>query len=391
MQIFICCQQSLKNHPIPAYQFWETYFKKGIEEANQEWTEAKEIDWAEGLVYSANSKELDWWRDRTWKLTIAQIKKQHKIQGIDLFLSYLYPQQISTSAIKEIQALGIPCVNFFCDNVREFTKVPQEFHCFDLNWVPEYKALKMYGQAKLNYIHAPMPIWINSVHRNCQYKEQYYTTFIGSKDKQRSALLSQVINLGVNLEIRGTGWQTKQENANSSNWQKSKLKNVNQTIINQIDFLKYQGLCAWLRKTQSKWHESIDDSIFYPYIRPKPNFDEYIKIIQQSIITLGINRYPSFRYSFTQPDTYSRLRDLEAPMMGACYLTEWTEGIEQMYELGREIETYRSPEEMQEKICQLEAEPEKRKMLRFNGQKRALAEHTFTNSLTKITTALGIK
>ena len=33
-------------------------------------------------------------------------------------------------------------------------------------------------------------------------------------------------------------------------------------------------------------------------------------------------------------------------MLGACYLTEWTAGLEHMYELGKEIETYRTPEEL---------------------------------------------
>ena len=102
MIIFIACQQSLKNHPIPAYQFWEIYFKKGIEEANHEWTEAREVDWAEGLVY-CESQELELWCEKTWELTVAQIKKQHQEKGVDLFLSYLYPQQISISAIKEIR------------------------------------------------------------------------------------------------------------------------------------------------------------------------------------------------------------------------------------------------------------------------------------------------
>lgn len=386
MRIFICCQQSLKNHLIPAYQFWEIYFKKGIEEANHQWIEAQGVDWAEGLVYR-ESKELELWRNKTWKSTIDQIKKQHKAGGIDLFLSYLYPQQISISAIKEIQDLGIACVNFFCDNVREFTKVPKEFYYFDLNWVPEYKALEMYKKAQLNYIHAPMPVWIDPRHRNCQYQEQYGATFIGSKDTQRAALLSELLKLGVSLEIRGTGWDKKPARGKHNPKKKSKLK----TIINQIDFFEHQGVCAWLRKTKSKWSKPIDDSIFTSYIYPKPNFEEYIKIIQQSKITLGINRYPSFRHSFTNPDTYSRMRDIEAPMMGACYLTEWTEGLGQMYELGKEIETYRTPEELKEKIFQLEAEPKKRKTMRFEGQKRALEQHTFTKSLTKIITVLGIK
>ena len=80
----------------------------------------------------------------------------------------------------------------------------------------------------------------------------------------------------------------------------------------------------------------------------------------EDAITLGVNRYPSFRFPATRPDTYSRLRDIEAPMLGACYLTEWTEGLDQLYDLELEIATYRSAEDMVEKLAELGADPARR-------------------------------
>ena len=51
MRIFLSYQQALQKHNVPAYSFWETYFKNGIEEAKHKWVEANEVDWAESLVY----------------------------------------------------------------------------------------------------------------------------------------------------------------------------------------------------------------------------------------------------------------------------------------------------------------------------------------------------
>ncbi|ERT08190.1 hypothetical protein M595_1847 [Lyngbya aestuarii BL J] len=99
MRIFLVCQQSLKNHLVPAYQFWEDYFKKGIEEAGHEWVEAQNVDWAEGLVY-LDKKALNKWRDRTWSLTLSAIKKEHRKKPINLFLSYLFPKQVEPTALK---------------------------------------------------------------------------------------------------------------------------------------------------------------------------------------------------------------------------------------------------------------------------------------------------
>jgi hypothetical protein len=52
----------------------------------------------------------------------------------------------------------------------------------------------------------------------------------------------------------------------------------------------------------------------------------------------------SYIIPIDQPNTYSRLRDIEAPMLGACYLTEQTEGLECLYDIGNEIEIYKDPE-----------------------------------------------
>nr|WP_199141654.1 glycosyltransferase [Pedobacter sp. ASV12] len=123
----------------------------------------------------------------------------------------------------------------------------------------------------------------------------------------------------------------------------------------------------------------------------KIDFDSYIKITKESMVTLGVSRYPSFRHSLTKPDTYSRLRDIEAPMLGACYLTEYTAGLEELYDLGSEIETYSNVEEMAQKIEKLQKDKQLRLQLRNMGQKRALSEHSIANSLAKIKLQLNIK
>ncbi len=385
MRIFLSCLQSPYKHPVPAYQFWETYFKKGIEEAGYEWLESPNVDWAEGLVYF-NEEDLKKWRDRTWNNTLDFIKRQHQIKPIDLFLSYLFPKQVDSNAIQDIQSLGIPCVNFFCDNVREFRRIPKSFYCFDLHWVPEFKALKMYQQAKLKYVYAPMPVWISPEQRHCDHLEKYGVSFIGSRDIQREALLAQAVKSHIPVEIRGAGWMG---NSSKSLINISKSRGFRQTSINQWNFINSQGISAWLRKIQSKSSPRIDDDIFASCVKPQPSQQEYNAIIQQSTITLGISRYPSYRYPFTQPNTYSRMRDIEAPMMGACYLTEWTEGLDDLYELGEEIETYRTSEELVEKIQYLTNSSALRNSLRLKGQKRALSEHNIARSINKIWQAIN--
>jgi hypothetical protein len=376
--------QSFRKHAIAPYEHWEMYFKRGLEEAGCEWLEAEGVDWAEPLVPSEAPRQQEW-REAAWARTLDQIRRQHDQRPIDCFLGYLYPAHIDPAAIREIQALGIPCVNFFCDNVREFVEVPAAFRCFDLHWVPEFKALSMYRRAGLRHLHAPMPAWVNASQRTWDHPEKYGVTFIGSWDSQRAALFARVLALGRSVELRGAGWDGAlvpcTRGTRNSAWQ---------TVANQISQVRELGSLAWLRKISEKLRPPIPADAFARFVQPKAG-PHYVSITQESRIILGVNRYPSLRHPFTRPDTYSRLRDIEAPMMGACYLTEWTEGLDQLYDLGSEIETYRTAEEMVDKIRALEASPSKRRQLRRRGQQRALREHTVCRTVDKIAHALGLR
>ena len=77
-------------------------------------------------------------------------------------------------------------------------------------------------------------------------------------------------------------------------------------------------------------------------------------------------------------------------MLGACYLTEWTAGLEYLFELGEEVETYLGPSEMVEKINDLKANAALRREMRTKAQRRALAEHSVPRSMKRILEKLGI-
>lgn len=385
MNIFLAFFQANKQHPISAYSFWEYYIKNGIEEAGHSWAEGT-VDWAEGIVYSHDTIKLEQWKSKTWDTVLKEIKKQHGLKPISVFLSYLYPHQIDKQAIIDIQSLGIPCVNFFCDNVREFKNAPLEFSVFDLNWVPEYKAIDMYKKAKYNFIHLPMPMWVKPDYRNIASIENNEISFIGSKDIQRTMLFEEIVNRNIDLKIYGAGWLKTEEEFHLT---KKAKANYLLTAKNQVNFILKFGLSAYYEKlSQSK--AAIPLSLkLQTQLRGKITFEKYTEITKQSLITLGVNRYPSFAHPLKKPNTYSRLRDIEAPMLGACYLTEYTLGLENMYELGSEIETYKSTEEMISKIVELKNDVKKRSLLRVNGQKRSLNDHSIKTSLLKISNFLN--
>jgi hypothetical protein len=386
VRVLLSCLQSQKRHSIAAYEFWRLYFTRGCTEAGLEFVEIPRVDWAEALTYPPG-KELNAWRARTWQAVLDFVRREHARKPLDFFLCYLYPQQVEISAITELQRMSIPCVNFFCDNVRGFRRVPEEYRPFALHWVPEFEALPLYRKAGLPHLHAPMPCWVPPELRTMPPVETEPATFLGSPDLLRCELLGRALNNGADFVIRGYGWAAKAEKKSAV----PSLRSATATLVNQFTLIRSQGALAFGCKIANRlWPLRPPalpaDKLFQPV-----SSEDYFRITRQAVVTLGVNRVATARRTHRNPLTYSRLRDLEAPMLGACYLTEWTRGLELLYEIGKEIETYRTAEELVEKICALKASAEKRAQLRRHGQQRALNDHTVARSLIRIKQKLGLR
>ena len=377
MKIFLAFFQGNPAHPISAYSFWPYYIKNGIEEAGFEWMEHPEVDWAYGIV-PQSSESFSGWKTNVWQKTVEFMT----LNRPDIFISYLYPGQVDDNAIREIQKLGIPCVNFYCDNVRQFNKAPKEFEVFDLNWVPEYKALELYKKSGFKFMHLPMPMWVAPEHRTLADKESYGVSFIGSKDIQRQLFFEEFVDIDpkFQFDVYGAGWL----NEEIKKPQTFKRYNLADKIRFQLKFINEEGLRAYTRKiNQRNLNPAISETLF-SHIKGKPSFGDYVDITKNSSITLGINRYSSYKFPLNKPDKYSRLRDIEAPMLGCCYLTEETPDIHSLYEIGKEIETYQTADECVSKCKELLKNPKHRALLRLAAQKKALHHHSIPETMNRI-------
>jgi Glycosyl transferases group 1 len=382
MRVFLSSQQALQRHSIPAYAFWEFYFKQGLAEAGHEVLAAPNVDWAEGLTQMEPVAHARW-LSNTWTRTVDFLRSEHARRGVDLFLSYLFPNQVEPAAVASIRRLGIPCVNFFCDNIREFYRIPASYHGFDLHWVPEADARSLYAAAKLPFIYAPMPMWVPPELRILPEKENDDITFIGSHDALRENLLGESVAHGLPLRLHGDGWQS------SNSVTATPPRTLGGTFANQFAFLRAHGLRGFAMRTTYQFHRPRPREWIDRCWQPAVYGEAYFRATRESQVVIGINRYPSFRHSFLQPGRYSRLRDIEAPMLGACYLVEWAPGLDDLYDLDTEIATYRDAMELVAQASFLRANPAKRQSLRRLGQRRALSAHTLARSVQRIADTLG--
>jgi hypothetical protein len=358
-----------------------------LKETGHEVLEVPGVDWAEGLTYP-HGAELDAWRARTWDVVLAYARRERGRGPIDLFIGYLYPGQVEPSAIRELQSRGTPCVNFFCDNVREFRRVPAEYRAFALHWVPEFEALPLYVKAGLDCVHAPMPFWVPRELRVPPENETEPPTFIGSADVLRRDLLAQAVRAGAEFVVRGAGWRQDEDGFQESSRPTLPLA---QSIAFRLSLARERGPGTLVRWIERRLRPLRPSPLPEGSIGGPRSGDDYYRVLRGAMVALGINRVPTLLASDRRPLVYSRLRDIEAPMLGACYLTEWTAGLERLYDLGTEIETYRTAEELTAKLSELRADPERRISMRARAQRRALGEHSVARSIELIADRLGMR
>ena len=252
--------------------------------------------------------------------------------------------------------------------------------------MPEYKALALYAAGQLPFLHAPMPCWVPLAQRTPSERESRPITFVGTRDEIRERLFAEVIQRGLAVELRGTGWASPTATPAPA---PLRAGNPIELVRRQLAFARQHGWTALWRK-HTLGRPAVPTMDFAPYAKPAPVGDEYWTALRECAVCLGVNRYPSWRFPPDHPDTYSRLRDIEAPMAGACYLTEWTEGLDQLYELDREIETYRDAAELVEKSRALIGDAPRRRRMRETAQARALTDHAIAATIQRIAARLNL-
>lgn len=82
--------------------------------------------------------------------------------------------------------------------------------------------------------------------------------------------------------------------------------------------------------------------------------------------------------------------DFDGPMSGSLYLTHDNLDLYDLYEVGKEIVSYRTPEECADKVVYYLNHPDKVESIGKAGRKRALREHTWGKRFEKVLFYLGI-
>ena len=397
MNIFVCTHGPASG-VVGASRVWQVAFVDTLRSMGHRVFEAS-FDWLSAFVPVLNPSLT---REMRSESLLAEVQRIHDDKGIDLFLSYFYDQHVDAEAIRLIGKLGIPTVNFFCDNIRLPKGIEQIKRAFTLNWVPEWEAVSVYQKLKIPHIYLPMAA-NPSLYRPMAPLKERELVFVGGADPERYALVASLLRSGVAIEVFGFGWLSDEPKENdclaqgysenhsnrSSKFSLNKLARIGRVVTNQYELIQEFGVYGLYRKVQNMYlvHRHAPET--KQCYRGGVTDQQMVRLYSEGKVTLGINRL--FEIAFPRAKVkYSKIRDFEAPMAGACYLTEHCTDLEKNYEIGKEVWTYDSEDDLIDKSKELLSHYKLRAELKAAARKAALERHTWTHRFESLFTTLSL-
>jgi hypothetical protein len=340
---------------------WQRHFYDGLRPVVERLIVPENIDysWARRAVSEPVADTADE-HSRTSEQVAAQILRAHASHGLDAVISYCFARDLHPDVVRRVQAAGVPWINFFCDSTHRFEEVEALARVASLNWFVEHAAIPRYRALGVPF--ACLPYAFNPLELpDCACREPMRpAAFIGMPTGPRVKQLGQLIAAGSQLEIRGPGWDDGPADGATR-----------QAML-------FHGLGDHLRR-QTQWpvvharaRGPLSDAELPGYLRGC-----------QAVVGLnqGLDRHG-------QQLSYLKLRDLEFPGYGCCYLTEHNDDVAAALDVGREVLTYHSLEEAAEWLRELPREPRHAAEIGQAGRRRVLAEHTWAARIHQLGEAL---
>ena len=303
---------------------------------------------------------------------------------IDLFYAYLYSSVVYPETIDLIRQSGVPTVNFSCNNVHQFDLVRDIAPRFDACVVPEAAAQDDFlavGARPLRIQLAANP----RVYRPVPEPRVYDVTFVGQRYADRAQFLSYLRCNGVDVRAWGAGWQpVKRLDVAHA---RAALALVEDERFDGLARLVRQRLARrWVPRDSEAPADGVDTSTFGG---PRLLQRDLIRMFSQSRISLGFATAGDSHLGAHRL-THLRLREFEAPMSGALYLTEHQPELAEYFEPGTEILTYSDRGDLLDTVRYFLGHPEQAERIRRAGLERARREHTWQHRFTDLFRALGL-
>ncbi len=284
-------------------------------------------------------------------------------------VSYCFATDIEPGLVRDTVAAGIPWVNFFCDSTYAFDRVAPLAREASLNWFPESAAEPSYRALGRAWLCRPYAVNLDALPDAECAEAIHRVGFVGAARGRRALQLAGLAALGCRVEVRGPGWRAPPR-----------------PLVGGVGLRGLVSL-ARLRAAPNRIADWLLTRALRAWVRPGPPLDdaELADFVSRCGLVLGLNEGGSGR---RRPRSYLKLRDVEFPGYGACYLTQHNQDVALAFDVGREVLTFSGLAEAAALVRDHTARPALARAIGRAGRRRVLGEHTWTTRLGEIARAL---
>ena len=140
-----------------------------------------------------------------------------------------------------------------------------------------------------------------------------------------------------------------------------------------------QGLVLWGRRWARANECPVEALRKLPRCSKDIIGDNVVKIYSSSDMMLNILREP-----LDDPPTIMSLQVFLVPASGTCLLTEWVEELEEAFEPGKELLSFKTEDEFKELVLKYSTDRDELIKIGENGRKRCLSDHTHEKRVVEL-------
>lgn len=185
---------------------------------------------------------------------------------------------------------------------------------------------------------------------------------------ERTRIIEELLNSGINLKL-----YSKLNIENPSVLAMKKISYILTKLLIKAGFEKLVDRKLILKKMSN-----------LKQIPSNPKFSEKLKSIVQEPV-FGLEMFKSLASSNINlnihggvaGDYAANIRLFEVTGVGSCLVTDWKKNLNDLFEIDKEVVSFKTAEECIEKVKWLIDHPKERKEIADAGQRRVLKDHTF--------------
>ncbi|NQT30035.1 MAG: glycosyltransferase [Candidatus Saganbacteria bacterium] len=241
-------------------------------------------------------------------------------------------------------------LHWFCDDQWRFDSFSKDY-CFNFDYciTTDHSAIKKYKKIGYNNIILSQFAANQHVYKKMDIPRSLDVSFVGQPHGVRRDIIKAVIEKGINISTFGNGWKT--------TLLKKKWNRLMKKVF--LDILKFDtGMIS---------------------------HDMMLAVFNKSKINLNLSQNSHGIRS------QMKGRHFEVPACGAFLLSSHDADLEHYYELGKEIETFDTIEEMIDKIKYYLSHDEEREKIARAGYERTMREHTWDKRYSDIFSKIKLK